>query len=185
MKLTVTKRAAMKKSDTKAMRREGNIPAVLYSPGKESESLLINGTEFGTFLRNLKTGGLPTTVFTLMMGNKEKKAVVKDIQYELTSYRVSHLDFEELVDNVPVRVKVPVTVTGVVDCIGVKLGGFLRQVVRYVEVECLPKKIPTEFLVDVKDLGIAQTRRLKDVALPEGIRLLAGIEEVLVVVAKR
>ncbi len=71
---------------------------------------------------------MPTTVFTLSDGKKERRAIIKDIQYHLTTYHVSHIDFEELVDNVPVSVKVPVNCIGVADCMGIKFGGFLRQV---------------------------------------------------------
>ena len=92
---------------------------------------------------------------------------------------------EELLDQVPVKVKVPVNCIGVADCPGIKLGGFLRQVARYVKVECLPKLIPAEFIVDVKDLGIRQTKRLKDLSLPSGVKALESPEEVLVVIAKR
>lgn len=185
MKITVIERAGMKKSDNKKMRREGNIPAVIYAPGKTAENITINGTEFGAILRNLKPGSLSTTVFSLMMGKKERRAIIKDIQYQLTSYQVSHLDFVELVEDVPVQVKVPIVVTGIADCVGIKLGGFLRQVVRFVDVECTPKKIPSEFTVDIKDLGIMQTKRVSDLAIPDGVRPLVNLEEVIVVIAKR
>ena len=68
---------------------------------------------------------------------------------------------------------------------GIKLGGFLRQVIRHVKVECLPKNIPSEFIIDVKDLGIRQSKRLKDLAMPNGVKPLASPEEVIVVIAKR
>ena len=116
----------------------------------------------------MKSGHLPTTVFTLADGKTRARVIIKDIQYHLTTYNVSHIDFGELIDDVPVSVKVPVKCTGVADCVGVKLGGFLRQVVRHVKIECLPQRIPSEFMVDVKDLGIRQTKRLKDIKMPRG-----------------
>jgi large subunit ribosomal protein L25 len=58
-------------------------------------------------------------------------------------------------------------------------------VIRHVQVKCLPKNIPTEFMVDVKDLGIRQSKRLKDLAMPSGVKPLASPEEVVVVIAKR
>jgi large subunit ribosomal protein L25 len=185
MKLAVKQRVGEKKKDIKEIRREGNIPAILYSSKTQPEKLIINGAEFSTILREMKPGQLPTTVFVLFDGKKERRAIIKDIQYHLTTYNVSHIDFEELIENIPVCVKVPVNCTGIVDCLGIKLGGFLRQVVRHVKVECLPKNIPSEFLVDVKDLGIRQSKRLKDLVMPSGVRPLASPEEVVVVIAKR
>jgi large subunit ribosomal protein L25 len=167
------------------VRRKGDIPGIIYAPGKTPEKIVVNGSEFSTVVRNTQPGRLPTTVFTLMMGNKERRAVLKEIQYEITTYVVSHLDFEELSDKVPVKVKVPITIVGAADCAGVKLGGFLRQVNRFVEVECLPKDIPAEFVVDVKDLGITQSKRLADLSIPAKVKPLAKLDEVVVIVAKR
>ena len=185
MKLAVKKRVDETKKDVKDIRRKGDIPAIIYCPKSQAEKLVVNGEEFKSILRNLKPGQLPTTVFTLSDGAKERKAIIKDIQYQPTSYIVSHIDFEELMDDVPVSVKVPVNCTGAMDCQGIKLGGFLRQVARHVKVECLPKHIPAEFIVDVKDLGIRQSKRMRDIPLPAGVRALARPEEVLVVIAKR
>ncbi len=185
MKLAVKQRVSEKKKDIKEIRRDGHIPAIIYSSKGQSEKLIIDGAEFKTVLREMKPGQLPTTIFTLSDGKKERRAIVKDIQYYLTTYVVSHIDFEELIDDVPVNVKVPVNCIGIGDCMGIKLGGFLRQVVRHVKVECLPKHIPAEFIVDVKDLGIRQSKRLKDIVMPAGVRALESQEEVLVVIAKR
>ncbi len=185
MKLAVNKRVSEKKKDIKEIRREGNIPAIIYSSKHQSEKLIVNGPDFKTILREMQPGQLPTTIFDLSDGKKSRRAIIKDIQYHLTTYVVSHIDFEELVDDVPVSVKVPINCTGVAECIGIKLGGFLRQVVRHVQVECLPPLIPKEFMVDVKDLGIRQSKRLKDLSIPSGVKPLASPEEVLVVIAKR
>ncbi len=185
MKLTMHKRIGEKKSDLKTIRREGNIPAIVYSSKSTAEKITLSGVEFSAILRGLKQGQLPTIVFSLTDGNQTKKAIIKDIQYRLTTYIVSHIDFEELIEDVPVSIKVPVMCTGVADCVGIKLGGFLRQVIRHIKVECLPKNIPSEFQIDVRDLGIRQSKRLKDVKLPEGVRPLENLEEVIVVIAKR
>ena len=185
MKLTAKVRASTKKSDTKQIRREGKIPAILYSAGHPNQQLILDGAEFSAILRQMKSGHLGTTVFNLHLDGKNKRAIIKDIQYQLTTYVVSHIDFEELFEDVPVSVKVPIQCTGVADCAGIKLGGFLRQVIRHVRVECLPKHIPAEFLVDVRELGIKQSRKLSDIKIPQGVKALAKMDEVVVVVSKR
>ncbi len=185
MKLAVKSRVSEKKKDVKEIRRAGHIPAIIYSSLGTPEKLIVDGTEFRTVLREMIPGRLPTMVFTLSDGKKERKAIIKDIQYQVTTYNVSHIDFEELVDQVPVRVKVPVSCIGLMECLGIKLGGFLRQVLRHVKVECLPKHIPTEFIVDVKDLGIRQSKRLKDIVMPAGVRPLTAPEDVVVIIAKK
>lgn len=185
MKLTAHVRAKAKKSDTKQIRREGKIPAILYSAGQPNLPLTLNGDEMRAVLRQMKPGHLGTTIFHLNLDGKERRAIIKDIQYQLTTYEVSHIDFEELFDDVSISVKVPIQCTGVAECVGVKLGGFLRQVIRHVKVECLPKHIPSHFLVDVQDLGIKQSKKLSDIAIPQGVKPLAKMDEVVVVVSKR
>lgn len=185
MILTAKKRAEARKSHIKQMRRDGNIPAVFYAPGQTAQSIEVNGKEFETILRGIQQGLLSTTVFTLNIDGKKLKAIIKDIQYNLTTYKVIHLDFEELNDDVTVQVKVPINCIGMADCPGIKLGGFLRQVIRTIKVECLPKQIPSFFEVDVRELGIRQSKRLSDLAMPKGVKPLAPMDEVLVVIAKR
>jgi large subunit ribosomal protein L25 len=185
MKLNTQDRSAEKKTETKRLRREGQVPAVLYSSSGKNQNISLNAVELEAVLRNMEPGHLPTTVFTLVMGKAEKKAIVKEIQYKLTTYDVTHVDFEELFDDVAVSIKVPIQCVGIADCVGIKLGGFLRQVIRHVPVECLPKHIPTKFIIDVKDLGISQSKRLSDLAMPKGVKPLAKMDEVVVVISRR
>lgn len=184
MDLTAKNRTDDRKSAIKQMRREGNIPGIFYAPGKEAQPIEIKGKDFEQALRTIKQGRLATSVFTLDLDGKKYRALVKDIQYDLTSYRVTHLDLLELQKGVPVHVKVPVDCVGVAECVGIKLGGFLRQVIRAVEVECT-KEIPPYFEVDVRQLGVRQSKRLSDIAMPSGVKPVATTDEVVVVIAKR
>jgi ribosomal protein L25 (general stress protein Ctc) len=65
MKLTVTKREGKSKSAVKQIRRDGNVPAILYSAGKPCETIVVDGTEFGAVLREMKPGRLSTTISIL------------------------------------------------------------------------------------------------------------------------
>ena len=185
MKLIAKVREKARKKDAKRIRRTGDIPAILYAPGKPSEKLQIDGKVFAALLRQIKPAHLSTTKITLDLDGKKLPVLVKDIQYHPTTYNVLHLDLCELLDDVPVNVKVPINCIGVMDCAGIKLGGVLRQVIRQVKVRCLPKLLPEAFDVNVKDLGIKQSLRLSDLRIGEGIRPLAKLEEVVVVIAKR
>lgn len=179
-------RAANKKSENNSLRREGMIPAILYVKGKEGESIAINGTDFKAFLRGVRSGHLPTTIFILKNEQGQgRRAVIKDIQYEITTYEVTHLDFEELIDEQKVNVKIPIECIGVAECVGVKLGGVLRQVIRHVRVRCLPKDLPSYFELDVRELGLRQSKRLSDLTIPDTVRPLANLNEVAAVIVKR
>ena len=186
MKLTVKKRTVDTKGSVKQMRRAGNIPAVLYAPGRsENQSIEVDGPEFAAALRKMKQGSLPTTVFTLDFEGKEMQAIVKEIQYHPTSYRIVHIDLQELQDAVSVQVKVPVRCVGMDNCEGIKLGGFLRQVIRHVKVKCLPKDIPAEFELNVQHLKMKQSKRVSDIAMPQGVQAVSSTKEVAALIAKR
>lgn len=184
MKLTLTKRIGSTKGEIKKIRREGNIPAVLYGSGASVEKLVVKGEEFSAILRNLKQGLLPTTLFELDFDGKKHQAVIKDIQYHAVTYAVEHIDFYLLSKDKPVSVNVPIQILGIAECSGIKLGGTLRQVIRSLKVSCLPQHIPSEFQLDVRELNIAQSKRLSDISIPSNVKPLAQMNEVAVVVAK-
>lgn len=186
MKLKVFKRELIKKSESNRIRREGNIPAVVYVGKKSTDSIIVEGTEFNGLLRTVQPGRLSTTVFFLKdESGKERRAILKEIQYHPTTYQVQHLDFEELFDDVKITLNVPIECTGVADCVGVKLGGVLRQVIRKLRVRCLPKDIPTVFLIDVKNMGQNDKKRLVELEIPQTVRPVANLNEVAIIIAKR
>lgn len=187
MKLNVTKRTAGKKSESKQLRRAGQIPAIIYMRGKETaDNIVLKNSEFESILRQIQPGRLSTQIFVLVdESGKERRALLKEIQYHVTKYDAIHMDFEELVDNVPINVKVPIECTGIVDCVGIKLGGVLRQVIRYLKVRCLPKDIPSAFVLDIRTMEQRDTRRLIDLNIPETIRPLVDLNEVAVAIVKR
>lgn len=185
MKLKLFKRSGEKKSELTQIRFRKDIPAVIYQKGKPGENVVVNGREFHAILRGLKKGYLPTTIFELDLDGKQSKAIVKDIQYHPTTYQILHLDFLILTNNVPIDIKVPITCVGEANCVGIKLGGFLRQVIHHLRVRCLPKDIPVDFKVDIRSLAINQTKRVRDIAMHETVCSLVNPAEVVVVIAKR
>lgn len=185
MKLSVFSRAFEKKSEINKIRREGGIPGVFYGPEQSVKTVFIRTEEFQAILRQLKSGLLSTTVFELYDGKDSFKALIKEVQYHPVTYAVLHIDFLYVDDKVPLAVNVPIQIAGLSECAGVKLGGFMRQVIRSLKVSCLPKDMPREFVLDVKELGIAQSMRLSDIAIPAGVKPLAKMNEVAVVIAKK
>ena len=186
MKLQTIKRTADSKSEVKKLRREGYIPAVLYMKGKSGDTLAVKANDFQAYLRQVKSGHLPTTIFTLVDDQgTERRVVIKDIQYAITTYAVTHLDFEELASDHKINVNIPIECTGMVDCVGIKLGGVLRQVIRHVRVRCLPKDLPSYFELDIRELGLKQTKRLKDLEIPKSVHPLVDMNEVVAVIVKR
>jgi large subunit ribosomal protein L25 len=187
VEIQITKRSTHSKGETKRLRREGKVPCVIYAQGKTPEHMSLSANDFAEVLRTMEAGFLPTTIFTLANEQGKKvRAIVKDIQYNVTNYEVIHLDFQELVANQPVVVKVPVECINQIDCAGVKAGGFLRFVMRHVKVQCnTPNVIPSFFQIDVKELGLNQFKRVSDLAIPKGVQPLGREDDIVVTVVKR
>lgn len=185
MKLSVFPRPSNRKSDVKSLRRQGHVPGVLYGVNRENQNISFSLDELRGVLRQIRPGLLATTVFELQVDGKAYKALAKEVQYHPATYAILHADFVVLSDNEPVHVNVPIQVLGVSDCVGIKLGGFMRQVIRSLKVKCLPSDIPQEFTVDVRDMNVADSKRLSDISIPANVRPLAKMNEVAVVIAKK
>jgi len=179
------KSAKSAKSTLAKMRREGIIPVVIYFKGKAGENGAIKKEFFEAALRKIEAGFLPTTIFLLKDATgKTRRAIIKDIQYQVTSYTVIHLDFLELVTGHIVEVTVPLVCIGGNECPGVKAGGFLSQIKSHIPTRCLPKDIPDHFEMNVSGLGIRQGKRVSDLKVPNGVEVLLDPKEVIVTVIK-
>jgi len=185
MKLSYFSRTAGKKGEVNKLRREGSIPAVLYGQNQPVQPIFVKKDEVETFLRHMKAGLLSTALFELHDGHKTHKAMIKEVQYHRSTYAIEHIDFVLVNDKAMLTVNVPIQIAGASDCVGVKLGGFVRQSIRSLKVSCLLKDIPQEFTIDVRDMQIAQTKRLSDIVIPTGVKPIAKMNEVAVVIAKK
>lgn len=186
MELKVLKRSTGKKSASLRLRLEGQIPAVIYGlPGK-SAPISVDSTEIQQYLRKLEPGQLATSRFTLVDEQGEKTPVlIKEIQYHPTSYEILHLDFSKLEKGKKVNVNIPVEFVGVADCVGVKQGGSIRQVIRKIPVRCTPETMPTSFTLNVAPMAMGDLLRIRDLEIPAGVEPKIGSKEVIVVIAKR
>ena len=185
MKLTAEKRKTGTKGEANRIRCEGGIPAIIYSMGQVGTPIHVRKDEIEEILRKIEKGHLATTIFELKTGTESKKAIIKDVQYHFATYDIEHIDFLETKEDQKVIVNVPIKIEGVADCEGVKIGGFLRQVIRSMKVSCLPKDIPEHFVIDVRKLLIGQSRTLGDLDIPKGVRPVAKLQEVAVIVSKK
>ncbi len=185
MKLHVTSRQAEKKSEINRIRREGNVPVVIYSKGAPGRLGVVNGTEFRKILQSIEPGTLSSKILELDVDGKIVRALVKEVQYHPTTYNVQHLDFVELIEGHPVVLNVPLKLLGAVDCSGVKLGGILRQILRHVKMRCLPARIPASIEYDVKNLEIGASIRVADLAIPQGVSLQCNPQDIALVISRK
>lgn len=172
--LNVKRRVRMGKSGSKAIRKEGNIPAVLYGKGSEPESIVVNPAELK---EALSTDAGENTLLEMHISDWEggnettKLSLLRDVQMDYLKNKSIHLDFLELDMKQTFSVKIPVKIKGIP--VGVREEkGMLEEIVREVEIECLPSDIPNEFVIDVTDLHITESIHVKDLEVSDKVTIL-------------
>lgn len=175
-KIEVQPREKTGKNANRKARAASKIPAVVYGGGKESVSIEIDRK---TFLESMRgRGEEKNPLFLLKLGDKERHAMIREIQTDPLSRQVIHIDFQRVLMDQKVRVTVPIELVGT--AYGVKTeGGMLDFVTREVHVECLPGDIPKHIEHDVTDLRMGQHLEAKDLKLPQGLTLLDEPERVI------
>ncbi len=155
------------KTSNQNLRKQGNIPAVLY--GKRGNVLLEMAEEETRHLLEKMSG--MHELMPIAVSNAEKgeswstKVMLREVQRHPYKQLITHLDFWELAENEKQIFRVPIKVTG--ESPGVKNGGVLQMVVRDIPVLCLPSDIPSIIEVDSSELEIGDSIRIQDVKLPE------------------
>jgi len=154
------------KNDARRVRREGKIPAVLYGAGKEATPVSVDPRQVSRILRSASGHN---TIFELTMGSGDRtKAMIVDWQYEPIKGSLLHIDLKRIAMDQVLQVRVPIVLKGEAE--GVKnQGGILEQVMREVEIECLPGDIPASIEADVSDLVFGKVMRVTD--LPHNPKL--------------
>jgi large subunit ribosomal protein L25 len=156
------------KNDARRVRREGKIPAVVYGAGKESLSITVD-PRVVTRILNSETGH--NTIFDLTLDGEKTKAMIVDWQYEPIKGRILHIDLKRIALDKVLTVSVPIELIGEAE--GVKTqGGILEQMLREVEIECLPADIPSHIDVDVSHLTFGKVLRVSDLPHLDKIKFL-------------
>jgi len=153
------------KGASRALRREGRVPAVVYG-GKE-ETLSIH-VEERVLARMLGTGHFTNSVVMLDVGGKKVRTLPKDVHFHPVSDRPLHVDFFRLAKDSTVDVSVPVRFINEEDSPGLKRGGVLNIVRHELELVCDANKIPDDIRIDVTGLDIGDSIHISYVTLPAG-----------------
>lgn len=148
------------KGAARQLRMRGRVPAVVYGRGREPESLSISLTEFE---RNMM-GSTGATIVDLSIDGKTVQTLVREVQKHPFRPGVLHVDFLEIQKGVKVTMSVPIHLNGVPE--GVRTaGGVLDQSMREIEIEVLPKDIPSSVDLDVTELVVGQSLHVSDIEI--------------------
>lgn len=166
-------RTAGNKNDARRVRRDGRVPAVVYGAGKQSLSVSVDPRQVSRILHS-QSGH--NTIFDLALDGEQTKAMIVDWQYEPIKGALLHIDLKRIAMDQKLTVAVPIVLTGV--AAGVKTqGGILEQMLREVEIECLPGDIPTAIEMDVTELVFGKVLRVADLPHSEKIKLLSDADQ--------
>jgi large subunit ribosomal protein L25 len=169
------KREETGKGKARSLRRKEMIPAILYRGGG-SLPIKLPKKEITHFINT--TAGEQAMVNLQFQDGENKLALMKEYQIDPTKRELLHADFFEVSLTEKVKVNVHVSTTG--EPVGVKRdGGILQNVLREIEVECLPDKIPSHIRVDISALEIGQSLHVSDLKLEEEVRILTDSEGVI------
>ena len=157
------------KNAARQVRIAGKIPAVVYGAGKESVAVELDPKQI---LRILHSESGHNTIFDVdIAGQGLAKVMIVDWQYEPIRDSLLHIDLKRIAMDKAMKASVPVRLIGI--AIGVKNeGGMLDQVLREVEIECLPGDIPSHIDVDISGLALHAAIRVSDLPHSGSIKFL-------------
>jgi large subunit ribosomal protein L25 len=156
------------KNEARRVRREGMIPAVVYGAGKDSLPVSVDPR---VVTRILSSESGHNTIVDLTLDGEKTKAMIVDWQYEPIKGRLLHIDLKRIALDKVLTVSVPIELRGEAE--GVKTqGGILEQMLREVEIECLPADIPSHIELDVSQLTFGKVLRVSDLPRSDKIKFL-------------
>jgi large subunit ribosomal protein L25 len=153
------------KGASRAMRREGRVPAVVY--GNKEEPLSIH-VEEKALVKMLSTGHFMNSVVMIDHPGGQARTLPKDVQFHPVTDRPLHVDFLRISEHSKVHVNVPIRFTGEDSSRGLKRGGVLNAVRHELELICDAAEIPDEIEIDLSKLDIGDSLHISAVTLPKG-----------------
>jgi len=161
-----------------ALRKSGKIPAVLYGPGIDALPIELDEKTAARVINTL-TG---STLIRLEVGEKKFSVLLRDLQRDSILRTIQHVDFYAVPSDRVIRVHVPLQFTGVSAAVR-DLGGVLVHLLSELDVECLPKDLVNGISVSLSPLEkVGDSIAIKDVQLPDGIKVLMDPEESIITV---
>ena len=153
------------KGASRALRREGRIPAVIYGGKEEPITIHVEEKEL---VRQLMTGHFMNSIVQIELGKDTIRAIPKDVALHPVTDRPTHADFFRLAKGGKIDVSVPVVFINEEASPGLKKGGVLNVVRHELELVCDNDKIPGEIEIDVTGKEVGDSLHISEIKLPEG-----------------
>lgn len=156
------------------MRKDGMIPGIYYGHGVESLNIAASLNDLRPVIYTTESN-----IVNLKVQDNSFQCILKDVQFHPLTEKPLHFDLIALKEGEEITIEVNVHLTG--NAAGVKEGGVLQHILHKLEVQCLPKFIPSHIDVDVSGLGINDSVKVSDIKI-ESVKLLNDETAVIVAV---
>jgi large subunit ribosomal protein L25 len=178
--LTIETRAGTGKGPARRLRRAGRVPAVLYG-GAAPATISLDPREILRLLHGHE-GGTQLLQVTFAGTGESRMAIIRALQFDPVTEALVHVDLQEVRMDRAIQVAVPLRHVG--EAVGVReTKGILEMLLREVQVSCLPGAIPEVLEADVSLLRIGDVLTVRDLRVPEGVRVLTDPGQAVVTVA--
>ena len=177
IELEVFNRESLGKQANKKYRKDGFIPAVIYGKNKDNLNILVDPIKLKKLLKN-EAGENTIIEMKLDKSDLKKNVLLKDAHLDTLTSDPLHLDFYEITEGMDVKVSAPLLFTGKPE--GVKNGGVIQTLSNEIKIECLPTNIPNIIEINISDLNIGDTLRVKDIKPMDGIEILSNPESTII-----
>lgn len=154
------------KGSSRAIRRQGNIPAVIYGDNKDPIGIVLPSKDVTLMLHR---GGFMTSILEIDVDGTKHKVLPKDYQLDPVKDFLMHVDFLRVSNKTIVTVNIPVHFENEDSCPGLKKGGVLNVVRHEVEVNCPASDIPEAFSIDLGTAEVGDTLNVSAIAMPNGV----------------
>ncbi|XID91490.1 50S ribosomal protein L25 [Paenibacillaceae bacterium WGS1546] len=172
------RRPRLNSSGLRKLRQEGRLPGVVFGKNADNEIIHISAKQFDKWLKQGASGFIELQ----LEGDKSLTVLLEDLHRDPVTRAPLHVDFQLVQTGEIVRTKLAVKLIGTP--VGTKSGGIVQIQDPYVEVEALPKNLPSTVELDIGAMEIGDTRFVKDLELPPEVTVVSGPNELLVSVSK-
>jgi large subunit ribosomal protein L25 len=165
--LSAEPRTGIGKGASRAARRAGRVPGIIYGDGKEPQPISLEPRELA---RAINRAGFFATIVDVSLGGAVQRTLAREVQLHPVNDTALHVDFMRVGAGAQVHVSVPVSFINHDSSPGLRRGGILNVIRHTIDIACAIDAIPERLVVDLNGLEIGDSVHIETVTLPEGVR---------------
>jgi large subunit ribosomal protein L25 len=171
--ITALARTQFGKNAAGLMRRNGQIPAIVYGISA-TQHIAVDAEDFKVKFRYISEN----TIIPMQIGDKKIDVLLKEYQHDIVRDKILHLDFYEIKQDKKIHAKVPVKLLG--QAIGQRDGGVVDHLLHEIDLECMPRFMPKQVELDISGLKIGDSLHVSNIKPLENIKFLSAADTTVV-----